>query len=80
MKAWTSAPASLKVALVLSLLPVAAWPMLAVRSGGSPLVWLYPLVTVAYAALSLACARERITISWVLVAMSILTSIAIWFL
>lgn len=80
MKGWTDAPAALKLGVVVSLLPVLAWPALLVRAGGSPLVWLYPLVAVAYAALALACARERLTLAWVLTAMSILTSVAVWFL
>ncbi|MDE6136047.1 MAG: hypothetical protein K2F97_01070 [Muribaculaceae bacterium] len=78
MKGWTDAPAALKLGLAVSLLPVLAWPALLVRAGGNPLVWLYPLATVAYAALALACGRERLTLAWVLTAMSILTSIAIW--
>ena len=47
MKGWTDAPAALKLGVVVSLLPVLAWPALLVRAGGSPLVWLYPLVAVA---------------------------------
>lgn len=70
----------LLIACVLSLLPLLAWPVLLSRTAGSPFVWLYPLAAVAYAGLALACARERVALSWVLVAMSLLTSLALWIL
>jgi len=71
----------LKVAVVLSVLPVAAWPLLLTHTGGgSALVWLYPFATVAYGALALACSRERAVLAWVLVVMSLLTSLSIWLL
>lgn len=68
----------LRVIALAALLPLAAWPQLVVRAAGSRLVWLYPLVAVAYTCLAWACARERATLAWVLVAMSLLTSAAIW--
>lgn len=70
----------LKAAVVVTVLPVIAWPSLLEHSGGGWMVWLYPAIVVAYGWLAMACARERLTLAWVLVVMSILTSIAIWML
>ncbi|MDE6269865.1 MAG: hypothetical protein K2M12_03295 [Muribaculaceae bacterium] len=71
----------LKAAVVATVLPLIAWPSLLSRSAQpSLLVWCYPIVCVVYGWLALACARERLTLSWVLVVMSLLTSAAIWML
>lgn len=71
----------LKVAAAVSLLPLAAWPMLAAHATGpSWMLTAYPVVTVLYAALAVGCARERQTLAWILVVMSLLTSAAVWML
>ncbi|MBP3590291.1 MAG: hypothetical protein J6J61_06920 [Muribaculaceae bacterium] len=71
----------LKAAVVVTLLPLAAWPTLIGRAAEpSWMLWAYPAVIAFYAYAALACARERIALAWVLAAMSLLTSIAIWML
>lgn len=74
----------LKAAVILSLLPLAAWPTLIARhtagSGHTWMLWAYPPATALYAWLALACARERIALAWILVVISLLTSAAIWML
>lgn len=70
----------LKAAVAATALPLLAWPALLGRAPHSAFVWLYPAVVVLYGWLALACGRERPVLAWVLVAMSLLTSAAIWLL
>ena len=71
----------LKAAVVVTVLPLIAWPTLLEKDAEpSWLLWCYPIVCCLYGWLALACARDRMVLSWVLVAMSLLTSAAIWML
>lgn len=70
----------LKAAVVLSVLPLVAWPSLLAEHGSDVMVWLYAAVTAAYGFLAWKCGPERPVLAWVLVVMSLLTSAAIWML
>ncbi|MBJ2167836.1 MAG: hypothetical protein JFR24_08230 [Muribaculaceae bacterium] len=71
---------ALKAAATVTALPLLVWPLCAARAGAQALVWLYPVAITAYAALAVACGRERPALAWILLAMSTLTSLAIWML
>ena len=69
---------ALKAAATVTALPLLVWPLCAARAGAQDLVWLYPVAITA--ALAVACGRERPALAWILLAMSTLTSLAIWML
>lgn len=71
--------------LIILVLPAGQTPMLLASAPAEPpvvktLVWLYPLYTLVSAYLSWVCYNGRRLMSWILVALIVLTHVAIWLL
>ncbi|MDE5655903.1 MAG: hypothetical protein K2I19_02345 [Muribaculaceae bacterium] len=76
-------PRRFLVVTILFMLPVLGFPTLLGKcSDDSPLtsfVWFYPLYVLAAGICALMCYRDRRELAWILLAIMLLTHIALWY-